>query len=81
MSKLTIDSLLEQLKGYGSGVDIEGERDYKTKGSPLVWHVRMYGLIYPEWYEVVDRSLQKALAQVLADSRKFEKKHIKAISE
>jgi hypothetical protein len=55
---------------YGSGFKIEAERDYQSKGTPLVYRLRMYGLIYPEGYELIGEDIEKLLKQAIKDVKK-----------
>lgn len=68
---MKISDILRVLEGYGSGMTIERETDYNPRKH--YYHIRMFGLIYPDKYEVVDTSLSKALRQVLKDSQTFGK--------
>jgi hypothetical protein len=69
--QMTLPELIKQLGKYGSGMTIERERDYHNNQN--YYHVRMFGLIYPDEYEVVDTSLTKALRKVYKDSKEFSK--------
>ena len=33
---------------YGSGFFLEGDRDYKAEGAPLVYRLKVFGLHYPD---------------------------------
>jgi hypothetical protein len=55
---------------YGSGFEIKAERDYQSRGTPLVYHLRMYGFIYPDGYELIGEDLEKLLKQVIKDGKK-----------
>jgi hypothetical protein len=62
--------LWQQFIQYGSGFRLEAERDYHTKGEPLFYHLKMFGLIYPDGYELVGYSLEKLLKQAIKDGKK-----------
>lgn len=55
---------------WGSGFTIDAERDYKTKGEPLIYHLFMFGLHYPDKYEIVGRDLEKLMKQAIRDGKK-----------
>lgn len=58
---------------WGSGWILEAERDYKKKNNPLCYHLNMFGLHYPDNYELVGYNLQELLKQAIKDGRKSEK--------
>lgn len=60
----------EEFLGYGSGFEIEGMRDCQKKENPMVFHLRMFGLIYPDGYELVGSDLERLLAQAMRDGDK-----------
>ena len=63
----------KQFIDYGSGFEIEGQRDYKAKGEPLIYHLKMFGLIYSKHYELVGKNLNRLLNQAIKDGQKFHK--------
>lgn len=56
---------------YGSGFVIEAERDYKQKGEPLIYHLRCFGLLYPDNFELVGEDLEKLLKEAIKVAEKF----------
>lgn len=59
--------LWPQFTRYGSGWTLEAERDYKAAGSPLIYHLRMFGVVYPDHYELVGDDPPTLLRQAIAD--------------
>lgn len=56
---------------YGSGFVLEADRDYEIKSEPLIYHLHMYGLIYPDNYEIIGYDLKKLLVKAMRDGDKF----------
>ena len=56
---------------WRSGFQLEAERDYKKKGWPLYFRLRMFGLYYPDNYELVGKDLNKILKQAIKDRKKL----------
>lgn len=71
IKRYTYGEILKRLGEYGSGWQIEAERDYKDKKERMVYHIKAWGIIYPKNYEVVSYKLKAALEQFLADSEEF----------
>lgn len=60
----------EEFIKWGSGWKLEADRDYKQKGNPFCFHLKMFGLYYPDNYELVGRDLEKLLKQAIKDGSK-----------
>lgn len=69
--------LWQEFIKYGSGFELEAERDYQAKGKPLIYHLKMFGLIYPDDYELMGRDLEKLLKQAMKDGKRKLKKLVK----
>lgn len=65
--------LWEEFILWGSGFTLEGDRDYKQKGSPLIFHLKMYGLWYPDNYELVGKNVETLLMQAIKDGQTAQK--------
>ncbi len=55
---------------WGSGFELEAERDYKASNESLIYHLFMYGLCYDDGYEIVGTNLDKLLKQAIEDGKK-----------
>ena len=75
--KTCLDKIWLEFIKYGSGFKFEGERDFDKKGSPYIYHLHMYGLWYPDDYELVGTNLQKLLKQAIKDGEKFMNEYMK----
>ena len=64
---------------YGSGFELEAERDFKVKTQPLIFHLKMYGLHYKDGYELVGTDLNKLLKQAIKDAQKSVKEYAKQL--
>lgn len=62
---------------YGSGFKLEAERDYDHKDQPLIFHLTMYGLVYPTDYELVGTNLNKLFKKAIVDGKKNFKEMLK----
>jgi len=69
-----MNKTFNKFKEYGSGFRIDGERVYDEKGEPLIYHLFMYGLIYPKGYEIIGYDLEKLMKQAMRDGDRFIKK-------
>lgn len=55
---------------YGSGFTLEAERLYDEKGEPLYYRLKMYGLAYPEGYEITGYNISRLLKRAIKDGKK-----------
>lgn len=55
--------LWKQFIEYGSGFDLEMER---AEGNTY-FHLKMYGLCYPEGYELVGEDIEELMEQAIKD--------------
>lgn len=75
MKKENYEDIFKKFIEYGSGFRIEGERVYDKKGEPLIYRLRMSGMIYPNGYEIVGYDLEKLMKQAMRDGNKFIKRN------
>lgn len=69
-TKAQLDTLWREFTKYGSGFKLEGERIYDEKGQPVFYHLHMYGLVYPNNYELVGETLTELLQQAIDDGKR-----------
>ena len=62
--------LWEKFLKYGSGFDLEAEREYDKPSQPYFYHLRCYGLAFPTDYELLGFNLDKLLKKAIEDGQK-----------
>ena len=71
------NKLWQEFIKWGSGFNIEAERDYKKKDKPFIYHLFMYGLHYENDYELIGKNLDDLLKTAIKDGelsvKKFKK--------
>ena len=66
---INIYAVLKEFLEWGSGFNLEAERDYSKKGDPLVYHLNCYGL-YSQHKEYIGKDLEKVLKKAISDYKK-----------
>ena len=64
------NKLWKEFTKWGSGWELSAEREYKKKGTPLVYHLKMFGLYYPKDYEIISYGLDTLLKRAIKDGKK-----------
>jgi len=66
--------LWQEFIKWGSGFNLEAEREFEERGKPLYFHLKMFGFHYPSNYELTGKNLNKLLKQAIKDGEKSLKK-------
>ena len=58
------------LCSYGSGFNLDADRDYHQKGDPLIFHLRCFGMVFDDNYEGVGKDLNKLVREAVKNAKK-----------